>query len=548
MNHWWRQAVVYQVYVRSFADADGDGVGDLEGLRGRLDHIASLGVDAIWLCPISPSPQRDHGYDVADYFDVDPVYGDLTTFDRLVADAQAHGLRVLMDMVPNHCSDQHPWFQSALARPPGSDERARFWFRDGKADGQPPNNWPAVFGGSVWTPVGGDDPQWFLGTFTPYQPDFDHRHPAVAAMFADALRFWFDRGVDGFRVDAVWPVGKDPDLPDWTPATPDEFNPYTRFRPEGHEVWRAWRRVVDDYAAKHRDRDLLLVAEAYTPRRPDLLAEYTRPDEFHQCFAFDLLLSPWHAGSMRRAIREAFEHVCVHDSWPTFVLNNHDTQRIVTRLGRRGVTAAKAWTGSNLRYPDGRVNLALGTRRARAAAGLLLAMPGAVYLYQGEELGLPEVLDLPPDVREDPVFARSDGALIGRDGCRVPMPWSSAPAGAHGFSAAEVAAEPWLPQPAGWGEYAAEVQDGDGASMLSLYRRLLAARRNHLGTADAELVDDHDDAVVLRRGPVVVACNTSRRRVSIAAASGLSPIITTGKPVDDHVVPANTTVWFAPRR
>ena len=237
------------------------------------------------------------------------MYGDLTTFDRLVADARAHGLRVLMDMVPNHCSDRHPWFQAALARPPGSDERARFWFRDGKADGQPPNNWPAVFGGSVWTPVGGGDPQWYLGTFTPYQPDFDHRHPAVAAMFADALRFWFDRGVDGFRVDAVWPVGKDPDLPDWTPATPDEFNPYTRFRPEGHEVWRSWRRVVDDYVAEHPDRDVMLVAEAYTPRRPDLLAEYTRPDEFHQCFAFDLLLSPWHAGSMRRAVREAFEHV-----------------------------------------------------------------------------------------------------------------------------------------------------------------------------------------------------------------------------------------------
>ena len=548
MTNWWRQAVVYQVYVRSFADADGDGIGDLEGLRRRLRHIASLGVDAIWLCPVYPSPQRDHGYDVADYFDVDPLYGDLSSFDELVADANARGLRVLLDMVPNHCSDQHPWFQSALVRPPGSDERARFWFRDGGSTGGEPNNWAAVFGGSVWTPVGGDDPQWYLATFTPYQPDFDHRHPAVQAMFADALRFWFDRGVDGFRVDAVWPVGKDPDLPDWTPRTPAEFNPYTRFRPEGHEVWRAWRRVVDDYAAEHPDRDLMLVAEAYTPRRPDLLAEYTRPDEFHQCFAFDLLLSPWHAGSMRRAIGEAFEHVRRQGASPTFVLNNHDTQRIVTRLGREGITEASAWTGSNLRYPDGPVDLALGTRRARAAAGLLLAMPGAVYLYQGEELGLPEVLDLPDGVREDPVFARTSGALIGRDGCRVPVPWTADAARAHGFSLVD-RSPPWLPQPAGWGAYAPELQEADETSVLALYRRLIAARREHLGSEEGEetsLVDDHDDVVVLRRGDVVIACNAGRRPVTVAAAAGLSPILSTDAPPAGSAVPADATVWFAP--
>ena len=438
------------MYVRSFADGDGDGIGDLAGLRSRLDHIASLGVDAIWLCPISPSPQRDHGYDVADYFDVDPLFGDLTSPGRAVADAHHRGVRVLMDMVPNHCSDEHPWFRAAVASPPGSEERARFWFRDGR-DGGPPNNWPAVFGGSVWAPVGGDDPQWYLGTFTPYQPDFDHRHPAVEAMFSDALRFWFDRGVDGFRVDAVWPVGKDPDLPDCPPLRPGEFNPYTRFRPEGHEVWRRWRRVVDAYMAEHPERDVMLVAEAYAPRRPDLIAEYTRPDEFHQCFAFDLLLSPWHAGSMRRAISEAFEHVRGQGAWPTFALNNHDTQRIVTRLGRQGITEAAAWTGSNLRYADGPVDIALGTVRARAAAGLLLAMPGAVYLYQGEELGLPEVLDLPDDAREDPVFARTGGALIGRDGCRVPLPWT----------AADRAAASWLPQPDWWNTYAVDAQDAD---------------------------------------------------------------------------------------
>ena len=540
---WWQRAVVYQVYVRSFADADGDGVGDLEGLRRRLGHVAALGADAVWLCPVYPSPQRDHGYDVADYIGIDAVYGDLAAFDRLVATAREHGLRVLMDVVPNHCSDQHPWFQEALAAAPGSDERARFWFRDGR-DG-PPNNWPAVFGGSVWTPVGGDDPQWYLGTFTPYQPDFDHRHPAVDAMFADVLRFWFDRGVDGFRVDAVWPVGKDPALPDVGPLRPGEFNAATRFRPEGHEVWRHWRRVIDAYMAEHPERDVMMIAEAYAPRRPDLMAEYTRPDEFHQCFAFDLLLTPWHGPSMRRAIVEAFDHVRPNGTWPTFTLNNHDCQRIVTRLGHEHSTDAEAWTGDNLRPPEGDVDLVAGTRRARAAAGLLLAMPGAVYLYQGEELGLPEVLEMPDAARQDPVFAGTGGLRKGRDGCRVPLPWTSSPAGSHGFSlTGDRPAAPWLPQPEGWGRYAADRQDRDGSSMLALYRRLIAARRSHLAVDEAELVDEHDDLVVLRRGRVLVACNTGRQPRDVAAAAGLTPLLTTGERPAGAVVPADTTVWF----
>lgn len=547
MDHWWQRAVVYQVYVRSFADGDGDGIGDLEGLRQRLGHIASLGVDAIWLCPIYPSPQRDHGYDVADYFDIDPAYGDLDGFDRLVADAKAQGLRVLLDIVPNHCSDQHPWFQEALRAAAGSDERARFWFRPGRDAGTPPNNWDAVFGGSVWTPVGGDDPEWFLGTFTPYQPDIDHRHPAVDAMFADALRFWFDRGVDGFRVDAVWPIAKHPDLPDAPELGPGEFNEYTRFVPEGHEVWRRWRRVVDDYMDAHAERDLMLVAEAYTPRRPDLLAEYTRPDEFHQCFAFDLLLSPWHGGSMRRAVAEAFDVGRAQGAWPTLTLNNHDTQRTATRYGRDGITSPDAWTDDNQHFPDGDVDLVLGTHRARAAAGLLLAMPGAVYLYQGEELGLPEVLDLPDEVRQDPMFARTNGVERGRDGCRIPMPWTTAADNAFGFSPR--AAEPWLPQPKDWGEYAVAAQEGVDESVLALYRTLIASRRALLTTGTAELLDnhgEHDDLVVIRNSDVVIACNTGSEAHDVRAAAGLRPVVTTGLPATGQSVPANTTVWFAP--
>ncbi len=543
-EHWWRRAVVYQVYVRSFADSDGDGIGDLEGLRRRLGYIASLGVDAVWLCPIYPSPQRDHGYDVADYFGVDACYGDLAAFDGFVAEATGHGLRVLLDIVPNHCSDRHPWFQAALAAGPGSDERARFWFRAG-SDSMPPNNWEAVFGGSMWTPVG--DGEWYLGTFTPYQPDFDHRHPAVDAMFAEAMRFWFDRGVDGFRVDAVWPIGKHPDLPDWAPLRPGDFNPHNRFVPEGHEVWRRWRRVVDDYMAADPDRDLMLVAEAYTPRRPDILAQYTRPDEFHQCFAFDLLLSPWHGPSMRRAIAEALDVGRSQGTWPTLTLNNHDAQRIVTRLGREEMTCAAAWSGENQQFPIGSVDLAAGTRRARAAAGLLLAMPGAVYLYQGEELGLPEVLDvhdLPPEARQDPIFKLTGGAHLGRDGCRIPLPWTASPDAAYGFSE-HAGAVPWLPQPRWWGTYAVAAQEADPTSMLTLYRRLIAARRELLCGTAAELLDEHADVVALRVDGVVVACNTGRTRREIAAARGLRPVLCTDGLADGMVVPPDTTVWFA---
>jgi alpha-glucosidase len=549
MSHWWEHAIVYQVYVRSFADADGDGIGDLEGLRSRLAHIAALGADAIWLNPIYPSPQRDHGYDVADYFAIEPAYGDLPTFDEFVADAARHGLRVLMDIVPNHSSDQHPWFRAALAAAPGSDERARYYFRDGRGVDVPPNNWAAAFGGSAWTAVGGEDRQWYLGTFTPYQPDFDHEHPAVQQLFADVLRFWADRGVEGYRVDAVHPVGKAPGLPDAPPLAPGEYNPYTYYRPEGHAVWRRWRQVLDGYSAEHPGRDLMMIAEAYAPRHPELIAEYTRPDEFHQCFSFDLMLSPWHARSMRRAIAEAFEHVIPQGNWPTFALNNHDAERIVTRLGTPGITSADAWTGLSLHNEVGEFDLALGTRRARAAAGLLLGLPGAVYLYQGEELGLPEVLDLPDEVRQDPIFFNTGGRRKGRDGCRIPLPWSVRADGSYGFSPAGGSA-PWLPQPADWGRFAPEQQRGDESSMLALYRRLITARRELLDVPDAALLDTDDDVIVLRRGEAIIACNVGSEPAEVTAAAGRLPVITTDAhgTVDGVTVPGDTTVWFGPGR
>lgn len=551
LDHWWEHAVVYQVYVRSFADSNGDGIGDLDGLLTRIDYLAGLGVDAVWLCPVNPSPQRDHGYDVTDYFDIEPTFGTLETFDRFVTECGRHGLRVVMDIVPGHSSNQHPWFRAALAAPPGSDERARYWFADGR-DGGPPNNWRAHFGGtsSSWTPVG--DGQWYLGTFTPYQPDWNHQHPAVAQMFADALQFWFDRGVEGFRVDAVSIVGKAPGLPD---QPVDEHgkrvdpNPYTVYRPEGHEVWREWRRVVDRYIAQHPGRDPYLVAEAYTPRRPDILAEYTRPDEFHQSFGFDLMLTPWHAGSMRRAITDAFGHIVGPGVWPTWALNNHDTQRIVTRLGRADATSESSWTGDNRFSSDAEVDVESGTRRARASVGLLLGLPGAVYLYMGEELGLPEVLDLPDEARQDPLFLGTNGTHIGRDGSRVPLPWTIGDAGNHGFSntpSDRRAATSWLPQPAGWGSFSVEAQDGDDMSMLALYRTLIEARSRHLSSAGGEMIARDHDVILIRRGRALIACNVGTTPVEVGEATGMTPVAgtTAGWCPNGVIVDPESTVWW----
>ena len=555
-QHWWTEAVVYQIYVRSFADSDGDGIGDLDGIRARLDHLVELGVDAFWLNPCYPSPQLDHGYDVADYTDIEPDYGDLATYDRLVTEATARGLRVVMDVVPNHCSSEHPWFRAALAAPRGSSERARFYFRDGRNGGtDPPNNWHAVFGGSAWTPVG--DGQWYLGTFTPHQPDFDHTCRDVEELFAGALRFWFDRGADGFRVDAVTPVGKAAELPDAPPApeglreTDVAFqNPYTTFRPEGHDVWRRWRRTIDDYMAEHPDRDLMMVAEAYTPRRPDLLMEFARPDEFHQCFSFDLLLNPWDAASIRQAIGDQLLLLDERQIVPTWTLNNHDCQRIVTRLGRADATEPHSYSGNPMVYTDAPVDEHVGRRRARAQIAMLLALPGSVYLYQGEELGLPEVLDLPADARQDPVFARTGGAEIGRDGCRVPIPWTTDPAGSHGFSPPHGNAPPWLPQPEGWGGLALDAQRGVAGSMFEHYRELLALRRRLAVPqgASAELVDVGDGLVGVRRGDLLAVLNPTAEARAADGTAGMQVVVSSapldGEPSGDVVVPADSAVWL----
>ncbi len=519
---WWETAVVYQLYVRSFADSNDDGIGDLAGIRSRLPYLADLGIDAIWLNPCYPSPQADHGYDVADYFDIEPDYGDLDEFDALVRDARTLGIRIMMDVVPNHCSSEHEWFRAALAAPRGSSERERFYFRDGRGarGDKPPNNWQAIFGGSAWTRV--DEPdgkpgQWYLAVFTPAQPDLNWNHPDVVDHFDRMLRFWFDRGVEGFRADAVTVVGKTPGLPDnelqQGAARPElgASNAHFRYRPEGHAAWRHWRQLVDAYVADHPGRRLVLVAEAYAPRRPDIMRQYANDEEFHQSFAFDLMLAPWNAEAFRGAVRSTVEALMPAGLLPAWTLNNHDAQRSVTRFGRADAVTHGADIGGSLENSHAEVDIDVGTRRARAAALFELGLPGSVYLYAGEELGLPEVLDVPDEARQDPIFTRTGGAEIGRDGCRVPLPWTDDAGTSFGFSPCGTS-DPWLPQPKEWARWNVTSEQADPSSMLSLYRRALAVRRAtpDLTSAGFELLlPDDPDLVAYRRGDVVVVLNLS---------------------------------------
>ncbi len=474
---WWRSAVIYQIYPRSFADANGDGIGDLNGVRAKLPYLAELGVDAIWLSPFYPSPQADAGYDVSDYRDVDPVFGTLDEGKALIAETHEHGLRIVIDLVPNHTSYLHDWFQAALAAEPGSPERARYLFRDGRGpDGSlPPNNWVSNFGGPAWTRV--PDGQWYLHLFAPEQPDLDWTNPEVVAEFKDILRFWLDLGVDGFRIDVAHGLAKDPDLADVPNGaaghllTPSHTNEHPHWdRDEVHDVYRGWRAVIDEYAG-----DRVFCAEAWVPN-PDRFAQYLRKDELHTAFNFNFLDAPWDASAVRRTIDQTLGELREVGAPATWVLSNHDVTRHPTRFG-----------GGEL-----------GLRRAKAATLLMLSLPGGAYIYQGEELGLDEVLDIPGELRQDPIFARSGGERVGRDGCRVPLPWSGTEA-PFGFGPAGT---PWLPQPASWTDLTVAAQDGEPGSTLSFYRAALRERRGNpaLGDGPMTWVDAPDGVLAFRRG------------------------------------------------
>ena len=543
-EQWWRHAVVYQVYLRSFADGDGDGTGDLTGLRSRLPYLADLGVDALWVNPWYPSPLKDGGYDVADYRDIHPQFGTLADAEALVAQAHALGLRVLADIVPNHTSDQHRWFVEALAAGPGSPARDRYWFVDGRGPrgDEPPTDWPSVFGGGAWTRVtepDGRPGQWYLHLFDASQPDLNWGNPQVVAEFEDILRFWFDRGVDGFRIDVGHGLAKDPSLPDLGLSGSSEAllavphgddHPYWD-RPEVHAVYRGWRAVGDSY-----DPPRVFVGEVWLDE-PARLAHYLRPDELHTSFAFELTDPDWDAARFRAAIDAAVAAAAVARAPVTWVLSNHDLPRHVSRYGRppaereRFGAAAYDFTG---------LDVALGRRRARAAAMLSLALPGSVYLYQGEELGLEEVLDIADELRDDPIFARSGGTLPGRDGCRVPLPWEP-----RGDSLGFGSNGAWLPQPSSWAGLAASVQAADPTSMLALYRRALARRR-----AEPALVSD---GFAWRPGPPSVLAfvrGEGEDAVEVLVNLGPDPVdapagevLLASHDLADGQVPPDAAVW-----
>ena len=543
---WWRDASIYQVYLRSFADSDGDGIGDLAGLRSRLDELVDLGVDGIWLNPCYPSPQVDHGYDVADYTAIEPAYGDLAEFDAVVAEAHARGLRLLMDLVPNHCSDRHPWFRAAVAAGPGCPERARFVFRDGRGldGGQPPNNWQSNIGGPAWTRVtepDGRPGQWYLHLFAPEQPDFNWRDADVVALFDEVLRFWFDRGVDGFRIDVAHGLYKQADLADWNG---EHYNANAWNQPEVHELYRRWRRILAEYPA---DRELTLVGEIWVPTVTDLVA-YLRPDELPQAFFFDLLLQPWNASLFRASIERGQAEIGSTGATITWTLANHDVHRTVTRYGIGKPDPVDPSLDPMLARvrPRGEVDVELGTRRARAAILLLLALPGSHYLYQGEELGLPEVLDLPDRARQDPAWFRTGGRSFGRDGCRVPLPWTSRPP-SFGFSPDNAGTAPWLPQPEWFAKYARSSQETDADSLLALYRAALHARRSVFTRSEQDIrwidTPGRDDVLAFRRGEARCVVVFGDQPFPIPPGWP-APVLASAEPRNGRL-PGNSAAWWS---
>ncbi|MCX5232382.1 glycoside hydrolase family 13 protein [Streptomyces sp. NBC_00233] len=531
---WWRDAVIYQVYVRSFLDSTGDGVGDLAGVRAGLPYLRKLGVDGIWLSPFYPSPQHDHGYDVADHQNVDPVYGDLAEFERVVTQAHRLGLKLLIDIVPNHCSAEHRWFREALAAGPGSRARSRFHFAPGRgpSGGEPPNNWHAMFGGSAWTRVtepDGTPGEWYLHLFTPEQPDLNWRDPRVGEHFEQVLRFWLDRGVDGFRIDVAAGLYKHPDLPDSDDPTADErtrdsVNPLAWNQPEVHDVWRRWRAVCEEYTARD-GIERLLVGEVSVPSAREH-ALYVRPDELHQAFFFDLLSAPWDAAAFRAVIDEALRDIAGTGSTVTWVLNNHDQVRTVTR------------------YAGGPGAEHVGAARARAAALLMLALPGAAYVYQGEELGLPEVLDLPDDVLTDPIFRRTGSRAGIRDGCRVPLPWSGQ-ASPFGFSDGAAGVRTWLPQPEWFAEYATDRALADTRSFWHLYREGLQLRHvlPQLGEGALRWLETPPQVLAMARGDGLV-CAVNFGSETVPAPVPGAPLLSSG-PCPAGELPGATAAWWS---
>ena len=541
---WWRDAVTYQIYIRSYADSNGDGKGDVDGIRSRLPYLKALGINAIWITPWYPSPQKDHGYDVANYMDIEPDYGTLDQAQKLIEEAHALGIKMIIDIVPNHSSDQHEWFQAALKAAPGSPERARYIFRDGKGENGelPPNDWEAVFGGPAWhriTEADGTPGQWYLHLFAVEQPDFNWENPEVRHHFETILKFWLDRGVDGFRIDVAHGMVKEAGLPDVKSSSKmldKDARPYWN-QPGVHEIYRSWRKIFDSYPG-----DRMGVAEAWVPAED--LPLYLRPDELANSFNFQFLDSKWDPKVIKKSIKDTLKNLEGTGAPASWVYENHDVTRKVNRfdrgLGGGGVSNPKERYGNVKKF-----DIQRGTRRARAGALLMLALPGGAYIYQGEELGLPEVVDIPKDRLEDPRWHMSGFTDPGRDGCRVPLPWTSSKDGAHGFSTRTslTPTEAWLPQPTGWGDFAVDKQEQNPNSTLWLYRKALKIRQNEagLGDGDMELLKLGKNVIAFTR-PGGFQCWVNFGK-TIKIPKG-SKVLLSSIPLEGRKLPKDTAVWF----
>ncbi len=531
---WWRQAVVYQIYPRSFADSNGDGIGDLPGITRRMDYLAGLGIDAVWLSPFYPSQLADGGYDVDDYRDVAPELGTLDDFDALVAAAHAAGMKVVVDIVPNHTSDRHAWFVEALASEPGSVARARYIFRDGLGENgdQPPSDWISHFGGPAWTRL--PDGQWYCHLFAPEQPDLNWDNREVRDDFLHTLRFWADRGVDGYRVDVAHALAKDLSWPLRSkPTLEDEGVPLDGTDPlydrnEVHEIYAEWRQVFDEY-----DPPRTAVAEAFAPSERRAL--YARPTGLGQAFNFDLLKADYSGPEFHDVITFCLNEAAKTGSSSTWVLSNHDVVRHATRYGLPADVDHDAWLMSDGTSPA--VDAAAGLRRARLAALVMLALPGSAYLYQGEELGLHEVADIPADQLQDPIWLRTGHTKKGRDGCRVPLPWT-----ADGPSFGFGDGPGHLPQPADFGPVSVAGQSGDPTSTLELYRTALRLRRELQTVESLEWVPTENPDVLhfVREGGWNCLANFGTEPVALTAGE----VLVASGPLDGDRLPAETAVWL----
>lgn len=539
---WWQTAVIYQIYPRSFADGDGDGIGDLRGVESRLESLQALGIDAVWFSPFFKSPQKDAGYDVSDYKSIDPLFGTNEDFDNLLAKAKSLGIRIIVDLVPNHSSDQHELFQKALKAVPGSPERDMYMFRDGKGENGelPPNNWESVFGGQAWsriTEADGSLGQWYLHIFDSSQPDFNWENPKVHEFFEGVLRFWLDKGVDGFRIDVAHGLVKAPGLPNITAAQSqtlehDPNNPHPFWGQEGvHDIIRSWRKILDEYD------DRAMCAEAWVLPL-SRMAKWVRPDEYHQTFNFGYLETPWAKQPLVKVISDSLEAFGSVGAPSTWVLSNHDVIRHVSRFGVEIPPPQGSGIGPGMEQPDEE----LGQRKGRAATAFMLGIPGGAYLYQGEELGLPEHTTLEGKYRQDPIFSRTNGERVGRDGCRVPLPWEADGGLSFGFSST---GKSWLPAPATYKKYARDVQEGVAGSTLELYKKLIAERKKlALGSGEFRWAPEYSSATSLAyvNNGVLVLSNFGPESITLPAGEVI--VSTQNSLTSGGQLEANQSAWI----